>query len=55
MSNEHKIFQYQSEIVELQKELSRTWKIRILKRIFLKICIMDLQNEVIYLKALRDR
>ena len=55
MSNEHKIFQYQSDIIEKEKELSRTWRIRILKRIFLKICIMDLQNEVIYLKALRDK
>jgi hypothetical protein len=54
MSNEQLIFKNEQVLIELMRTLSKTSKLRILKRMFLKITILEIENDLIYLKKIRD-
>jgi hypothetical protein len=54
MSNEQLIFKNEQVLIELMRTLSKTSKIRVLKRMFLKITILEIENDLIILKKIRD-
>ena len=54
MSNEQLIFKNEQVLIELMRTLSKTSKLRILKRMFLKITILEIENDLIILKKIRD-
>jgi hypothetical protein len=54
MSNEQLIFKNEQVLIELMRTLAKTSKLRILKRMFLKITILEVENDLIYLKKIRD-
>ena len=54
MSNEQLIFKNEQVLIELMRTLAKTSKLRILKRMFLKITILEIENDLIYLKKIRD-
>jgi len=54
MNNDHLIFKYEQDLMNLLRNLSRTHKFRLLKRLLLKITILEVEQELLYLKKIRD-
>jgi len=54
MNNEQLIFKYEQDLMNLLRNLARTHKFRLLKRLLLKITILEVEQELLYLKKIRD-